>query len=212
VPDGDGHALGVEVEVEAAGGVGGGTNAARGVVEDGQGGVIVAEARVVLPGDVGGGTVGEVGEGVVFAAEAPEDGTGAAVDVGEAVGVARGDEEVALGVFVDAVDVEEVPWVIGRLAVAFEPAVNVGEVDVLGRPPLEEELPRLDVDFLERPVPDPAVLGAAGGAQVRGPDLVDAEDGRLVARDVKLMEVRGEAVRAADRVGLLVGGVQLRVV
>lgn len=153
---------------------------------------------------------GEVCEGVVGATEPPEDGSGSAIDVGETVGIARGDEEVARLVLVDAVDVEEVPRPRLRLAVAFAAAEHLGEAEVLGGAPLEEQLARLDVDFLERAVVDPALLGTVfDGAQVRRSCLVDGEDGGFVQRDVELVQICRQAVGAADLVRFLVVGVEL---
>lgn len=50
------------------------------------------------------------------AAEAPDDFAGGAVDFVHGAGVARGDEVVALAVFVNGVDVEVVPGVGGVVA------------------------------------------------------------------------------------------------
>jgi hypothetical protein len=49
--------------------------------------------------------------------------------------------------------VEEVPGAVFGVAIAFAAAVAVGEVEVLGCAPLEEQLAGLDVDLLECAVP-----------------------------------------------------------
>lgn len=49
------------------------------------------------------------------------------------------------------------------VAGAFAAAVAVGEVEVLGCAPLEEQLAGLNVDLFERAVPYPALFWAACG-------------------------------------------------
>lgn len=58
---------------------------------------------------------------------------------------------------------EEVPGMVFGVAGAFAAAVAVGEVEVLGCAPLEEQLAGLNVDLLERAVPYPALFWAACG-------------------------------------------------
>lgn len=67
--------------------------------------VLEAELHVVAELEVG-----------LCAAEAPDDFAGGAVDFVYGAGVARGDEVVALAVFVDGVDVEVVPGIGGVVA------------------------------------------------------------------------------------------------
>lgn len=69
------------------------------------------EARVVLEAE---GRVGTEGEGRLLAVQPPQDLAGAAGDFVHRARVPRGDDVVAVGVFVDAVDVEVVPGV-GRV-------------------------------------------------------------------------------------------------
>lgn len=105
-------------------------------------------ARVVLEGELDALSELEVGG---LAAELPEDFAGAAVDLVGGVGVAGGDEVVALVVLVDAVDVEVVPGVGGVVAAAGLTGVEREEgfrgVDVLETAPFEENFTGLDVEF-----------------------------------------------------------------
>src|SRR5207237_2070465 len=75
------------------------------VVEDGDRSVRLA-ARVVLPGEV---RAGPHLEAALPAPEPPEDLAGLAADLVDRVRVAGGDDEVAVVVDVDGVDVEVVP-------------------------------------------------------------------------------------------------------
>ena len=108
----------------------------------------------MLPGEVGGLAIGHIFEGIVLASQVPHWPSATAVDVGQSVGVARGDEVVAMFVFVDAVDVEPVPGVIRRSGIS-ELVEAIIEGEVVGGFPFEHELVRLNVDLLKIAVPDP---------------------------------------------------------
>lgn len=145
---------------------------------------------MVLPREVGGATARQVAERVVVAAEGP-DGVAGGVDAHDGEGVAARDDVISRGdVLVDAVDVEEIQGLAGGPGGALvEVEHRVLEGHVLRGPPLEEELPRLDVHLLEDAVDDPPLLGAAGGREVHRHGLVDGEEGGVVARYGELVEV-----------------------
>ena len=105
------------------------------VVEEGEGAVGLA-AGVVLPGEAGVGGDREVG---VFAAQAPDDLAGVAVDLVDGVGVAAGDEQVVVVVDGDRVEVDVVPVLAdGPVGLAdrdvVEAAIRAGRVRWRGRP------------------------------------------------------------------------------
>lgn len=78
-------------------------------------------AGMVLEAEVHIGTESEIG---LLAPESPDDFAGCPVDFVDRAGVARGNEVVTLGVFVDGVDVEVIPGVGGVVAGSCLAGVN----------------------------------------------------------------------------------------
>src|SRR5215218_2728790 len=108
------------------------------VIEDGDGAVFLAPS-VVLEGESGASTHLEV---TLLAAEAPNDLTAFAVDLVDGGGIASGDEEVVIVVYVYGVDVEVVD-----AGVVILPRLDVGllEAHMLETVPFEEYLSTLYV-------------------------------------------------------------------
>lgn len=160
------------------------------VVEDGKKRAVlvtdlVEEACVVLPGEVCRVPVAEVREGVVLSPDLPEELTCASGYARDGAHVTRGNQVVARErVFVDAVDVEEVP---GSFVLLVGAEAVCGPV-VIGCPPLEEELAGLEVDLLEDAVEDLSILHAVC-RQVGSPGLVRGQQRRPFARDLELVKV-----------------------
>ena len=93
----------------------------------------------------------EVFEVIAFPAQAPEDFAGMAVDVDDASCEAAGDEIVTCGIFVDGVDVIEVPrsaFVAVLLVVYVK--VRFVPIDMFRCTPLKDCFARLEIDLLEQ--------------------------------------------------------------
>ena len=128
-----------------------------------------------------------------LAAEPPEDPARLAIDLVPGPGVARGHQEVAVGLEVDRVGVR----VVER---GLRPRLGerLGERDLAERVPLERHQPGRDVDLLDHRVDDEAALGPLHRPQVLAHDRIADDHGLVVRRDLELVQVGPEAVGAAD--------------
>ena len=125
-----------------------------------------------------------------LAADPRPDLAGGAVDLVDGVRVARGDEQVAVGLLFDGVQVEGVP----RCAPPRDPAVGVGERHRAHGVPLEEHAPGRDVDLLDHAVGDASALGPTPRAQVPRAVVVGDDERGAARRERELVEVHPHAV------------------
>ena len=160
----------VELDPEAPRGPGVAVEVVDAVVEDGDGLLVGRPARVVLELEVGGVAPGQVLEHVHLAAQDPEHLAAPPVDVRQAVHVPARHQVVAPRVLVDAVQVEVVPpHAVDALVVVRVRGPQ--RVEHHG-PPLEEEVPRLDVDLLDHAVPHRPLVVLPDFAEVAVVELV----------------------------------------
>jgi hypothetical protein len=150
-----------------------------GIVEEGQ--VAVGQAAgIVLPGEARAAAELEV---AALAAEPPEDPSCSSADLVDRVRVAGGDDEVAVPVDLDRVDVEVVVEPVG---VAGQAVVGLDEANVLDAVPLEQHAARPDVELLESSLQHAPALHA---------DLANEGHQRRVARrQLELVDVAEQAV------------------
>lgn len=161
-----------------------------GVVVEQRQRVVALPCDVVLPGEVR--RVVKVLEVVVLAAQLPDDLAGLPAHTHHGVHVARRDDVVPVLGLVDAVDMEEVEGIFLGLAVsilAVRIAVYVGHADVVGGAPFKQQLTRLDVDFLEQAVLDPAFFAKFEVGAVGFVFVVDGDEGGALWRDAELVRV-----------------------
>src|SRR5215212_1188276 len=161
------------------------------IVEDGDLTVGVA-AGVVLESGPGAGTHLEV---ALLPAQTPDDLSRLSVDLVHGGGVAGGDEQVILIVYVYGVDVEVV---VGL-------GVRRVEADVLEAVPLEDDLTALDVDLLDDPVEHVTVYRIADRDAVPWHLVVDRDQGRILGRDEELVVVTLVSVAGPEPLYLAVG-------
>src|SRR5215475_6584193 len=165
---------------------------------------------VVLEGEDLTGTVqslswtGRQLETAASATELPEDLAGAPTQLVCRPGVARADEQVALGVEVDSVDVEPIP---GRGSRGGPRLVAIAIGDMVRAVPLKHHLAGVDGDLLDDPVEDLLVSATTDRGQVRRREGVGEDQRRIPRRDQELVKIRQVTVTGAHRGDLLVVGV-----
>ena len=160
------------------------------VVEETDGAVGVGPG-IVLPGEADPRTQAEV---ALLAAESPRDVAGGGVDLVDGPRVAGGDEELVVRRRVDGIDVHRIEG--GGLRIG---RVRLGEIDVVGAVPVEDELPAGEVDPLNGGIERGSLRGAAYGPQVGAVGPVRREVGDAVAGDQEFVQVRRESVVRLDR-------------
>jgi len=142
-------------------------------------------------------------------AEAPQDGPRRG-NGGDGVHVAGGDVVGAVGVFVDAVDVEVVEGVVRGEAVVTYRCQRVGDVVVVGSFPLEKQSSGGDVDFLEEAIDDPAGGGSAEGGEVGAKGkAVDGHECGAGGREAEFVQVAEDVAGGFNGADDVVGGIEL---
>ena len=115
--------------------------------------------------------------------------------------IARVDQQIAVRVDVDRVDVEPVPRSARR---GWERLLALAERNVVRAVPLEQDPAGSDVDFLDDPVDHRLVRGAADRSQVRGRGCVGQDECGVPRCDQELVAVGAEAVAGVHRGDLLI--------
>ena len=162
------------------------------VVEDHQ--IAVGQpARVVLPGHQR--ALAHL-ERRLGAAEAPDELRRRAIDLVDAPGVARREQEVAVFIDVDRVQVQVV--VLAAL-LRRDRRLALVEPDAVDRVPLEQHEAGLDVDLLHDAGDHDAAARAAERAQVLDHAVIGHQQGGALRRDRELVQVHRVAVGGADR-------------
>ena len=161
------------------------------VVEDGELPIGV-EASVVLPREPCAGIEGEV---AALSSQTPEHRAVAAANEIHGVRVSRGDEQVAVGLDLDRVEVEVVPRAreIGR-----DVLERLARRDVVEAPPLEQQPTGRHVDLLDHALDRVALSRAPEERQVVRDLLEDGEQGGVARREQELVQVARAAVRGVD--------------
>ena len=136
-------------------------------------------------------------EVALLAAEPPDHLAGRAVDLVDRPGVAGRDEQVAVGVDVDRVDVEEVER-------GSDLRVGLGELDVVEAPPLEEHAGARYRELLHDPLDHAAAAGSDARA-VDGRDVVGRDERSPLGRQDQLVQVGAEPVARREPRDLPVG-------
>ena len=75
---------------------------------------------------------------------------------------------------------------------------------MFGGPPFKEEFVGLDVDFLERAIPDPAILWTASDPDICRADVIDGVNCSLVEGDVELVKICCKPIRTTEGESFLV--------
>ena len=88
-------------------------------------------------------------------------------------------------------------------------AHRLGEGVVLRGAPLEDEVPRCEINFLDKTIPDHAVSLVAEGCEVGGDHFVNAYQSRPLGGDAEFVQVAVEVVGSAKLVDFAVGVVEL---
>ena len=140
-------------------------------------------------------TPGPSCEVALLPAEAPVDLPAVAVDVVDRPRVARVDQQVAVLVEVDGVDVEVV---VRRRGGGRHRRLALGHRHVVEAVPLEQHAARGDVDLLDHAVEDRPVRGAADRREVVRHLVVDRDQRRPLRRQHELVPVGVEAVPGVD--------------
>lgn len=81
---------------------------------------------------------------------------------------------------------------------AFGTSIDVGDVEVFGGSPFEEEFFRLNVNFLERAIPYPAILRTASDPDICRADVIDSVNCGLVEGYVELVKICCESIRTTE--------------
>ena len=137
--------------------------------------------RVVLEREAGARAHGEV---ALLATQPPDDLAAAAVDLVHGPGVAGGDEEVAVGIELDRVDVE----VVVRALVG-DARMRFVEADVVEAAPLEQHATTWQLELLHDASDHRAVREAAQAREVRRHSLPGGDERRAVRGEQKLVQV-----------------------
>ena len=144
---------------------------------------------------------GPMPEVALRAAETPDDAAGLARDLVDGPGVARRDEQVAVGRDVDRVDVE----VVERL---LHGAARLGDVDVVEAAPLEEHTPARQLQLLHDASDHGRVAPSADRGEAHRPLLPARDQRRTLGRQQELVLVLAAVVAGAEARELTVGRIR----
>ena len=108
-----------------------------------------------------------------------------------------------MSVFVDAVDMEPIPGIVGRSCVS-QLVVAIVKGEVIGSFPLEHEFVGLDVDFLEIAVPDPGNAFAAVLGEIPWYGTICGHQGCVVFCDFEFVEIARQVAARPDHLELSV--------